>query len=351
MKIAIVLRGIPRYRPYDLGRKLLDKLIIERFSDCEFRVIAQIPTLVEDTKLLRETNCKSVFAAKILSADDCKEVINAYRPDYYICNTFVETFEAAKYYITQKHGKIDNINKIHDTFILFNDLCQHVNYLHSKKALITYANENKWYPDLILNTRYDLIHFFESDLYMITWQNHINSINSVNFNLRPIQAEFNNQKIEQYVYPNIIEYYKDKVWMSDWSFFETWSEQYITGSAEFDVMKQALNLVSSPVFEKYALISSQTAHFYWHCVFENCIIRSLPVTDCSQQTVLIRNSNPTMHEELLNITDLHTLKNKFNEIAKENKNKMTDKIIKKPSEDKIMEMWNFYTTMSEEILK
>lgn len=55
MKVAIVFRGIPRYKPYELGRRLIEKLIIDRFPDCDFRVILQIPTLTKDNQNYKKT--------------------------------------------------------------------------------------------------------------------------------------------------------------------------------------------------------------------------------------------------------------------------------------------------------
>lgn len=347
MKIALILRGIPRYKPYDLGRHLLNKLIIDRFPDCEFRVITQIPTLIEDVDLKKEKNYKSIFCSKILNTQECDEIVQGYQPDYHMCTTFVEAFRAAKKYSIMKHNQIDDINKIHSTLTIFNDLCQHVNYLHSKRALISYANDNAWYPDLILNIRYDSIHFFENSQHMKIWKENLDNLKLQPIAIRPLQYEFQSN-IDQYVYPSIIEYHKDKLWMADWTFYETYSEDFFKRSMDFDVQQQADNMVMQDLFDRYTKESLQTSHFYWHCVFADYIIRSLPDSDSLHRTTLIRKNDPIAHKAFLNTNDTTALKNRFFKITAENKSNII-KQQAKPSEHEIMLAWNFYNTVSEEL--
>lgn len=347
MKVAIVLRGLPRYKPYDLGRKLIDALIINRFPECDFRVITQIPTLVENTQCVNTKKYKSIFCKNILTSLECDEIVQGYQPDYHVCTTFFEAFRAAKKYGTKKYKKIDDVEKMHGTLTVFNDLCQHINYLHSKRALITYANDNAWYPDLVLNIRYDSIHFFETDHHMSAWKENIDSLNSKPPNLRPLQYEFNDN-IQQYVYPFIFEYYKDKVWMADWTFYETYSEDFFKRSMNFDVQQQADNIVMQDLFDQYTSESLQTAHFYWHCVFKDYIIRSFPDSDSLHRMMLVRKNNPVSHKALLNTNNPQALKNRFFKITAENRDQNPTKEYAKPSDDEIEQTWHFYNNVSKE---
>lgn len=348
MKIALVLRGIPRYKPYDLGRQLLNKLLIEQCPDCDIKVITQIPTLIEDTETISKTSWKSVFAPKILNEDDCHQVITGYQPDYYLCSTFIEAFNAAEYYFTKKFDKIDNADKMHDVLAVFNNLCQHVNYLHSNQALINYATDNSWYPDLILNTRYDIIHFFNSPIFVKQWKHVLKSLNEEIIEQLPMQYEFGKEKIERYVFPMDIEYYKNKVWMTDWIFYEHWTRNFFETMQLSSVQQQANAMVDSDIFQEYTNNSAQTSHFYWHCIFQNHIIKSFPVDKALHRHELIKQHAPAEHKKLLLTNDPVAIINRLNKIKSQ---QLTKKIkhYQKPPEEKIMQIWNFYKIAAGEL--
>lgn len=359
MKIAVVLRGLPRYEPFDLAKKLLDALVLKRFDaetvvedgvirvitkKHEFRLIMQIPTLSEHTDIKKTTSWKSVFVGKILSSKECDKIINGYNPDYAVCNTFVPAFDAAVHYQKKHHGEIISTDDKYRTLYLFNDICQHVNYLHSKQALIEYAIKSDWYPDLILNTRYDLIHFFESHSYIDDWEEYL-SLRPQGAH-SPMQYEFNIGS--QSVYPKRMECYGNKIWISDWSFFETWSKQDFLRQKNYNVAQAAIDFVDSDLFHMYTTTSNQNSHFYWHCLFKDYIIQSTPDFGAIQHfSVLVRNMDRWSHKALLETNDPIALKARMRKISQDNP-VVLSRPQAKPPQNIVEERWKFYSTAAKE---
>lgn len=358
MKIAVVLRGLPRYEPFDLGRKLLDALVLKRFDTetveedgvirvitkkHEFRLIMQIPTLSEHTDIKKTTTWKSVFVGKILSSKECDKIINGYKPDYAVCNTFVAAFDAAVHYHKKHHGEIISTDDKCRTLYLFNEICQHVNYLHSKQALIEYAIKSDWYPDLVLNTRYDLIHFFENHRYIDDWEKHLRRTQGAQ---SPMQVEFNIGS--QSVYPRRMECYGNKIWMSDWSFFETWSKQDFLRQKNYNAAQAAIDFVDSDLFHMYTTTSYQNVHFYWHCLYKDYIIQSIPDFDDGYMYVLVKNMDRWSHKALLETNDPIALKARMQKIAQDNPSTWPRPAPAKPPPNIVEQRWKFYSTAAKE---
>lgn len=293
MNIAILLRGEPKM--IDEAKSTWDLPWL--YKDCDIKFFGSIPSYQGNVWDLKPRN-------------DFNKIASTRKLTRYTVNNIKKVIEIINYF--SNHVFKRDINELytykdkHDTgelYQLIRMLNQIMGSLLCKNLIASYAEETGWYPEYVIDTRYDLSIFPTGDLSLRQMIEKLNVYNELH-KCKGSSILLDGTIIEKpntYV-PTMTYNYSNKnsIWFPDWLFIQEYNHKLYKQSS-FETMKSQIDNHSKQFYD--ILNNGSRAHYAWHFFNPHT---AYVQNNLGFETDLVRHDHWEKHLEI-NPTNAYTL--------------------------------------------
>ena len=316
MKVAVLLRGETKF--IKESSLLFDTLVRKRFPHIDFKIFAHTWNSYTETTINKDAIKYSlpVFGTKIKSIDDTLIELSNVKPNRLYISRASELLKCCASIILEMYSDTelntwltsylgDNLhnNNYLDFLVpppagkhscdvekfmslkLFYFLGQYVSAIHAQNVLLEYIKkeDNTYKPDLIWNTRYDVVHLIGSD----TFENILNQLIIENKNpFTP--ANIITSKVA--IFNNISR-------LTDWNFFYKFDNFTKNVVSPYEIMIEIFKTKKIKLLSHFDNEYLQTS--FWTNVFEKHSIFAMNNTICFAPQVLRFTSDFSLIPKIL----------------------------------------------------